>query len=158
MQGKLGARIDILFIDSPDVFKARQICVSDIMSETNRHFKNMTECLKDQTKDLYFNDGEMYTGRVSFMLLQGHDKLYQEIEIPVLEARIGREFFAKWAPNFAFLDTQYLTDANGYDLIARDVFKSGSAPFSSSFYPVDNSITITDFGQLNSMTIWNDRP
>ena len=158
MQGKLGARIDILFIDSPDIFKSRQFCVSDMISETDRHFKNMNACLKSQSKDLYFNDAEMYTGRASFILLKGHDKLHQEIELPVLEARIGREFFAKWVPDFAFLDMQYLTDANGYDLVAREVFKSGSASFSSSFYPVDNSITITDFGQLNSMTIWNDRP
>ena len=51
-----------------------------------------------------------------------------------------------------------MTDANGYDIVTRDVFKSESGPFASSFYPVDASITINDKAGKNALTVWNDRP
>ena len=117
----------------------------------------MYDCLKENTQKLYLKEREIDTGRVSFMLLKGHERLYQEIELPLLEATIGREFFARWVPDFDFIDAQYYTDANGYDLVTRDVFKTGSGAFSSSFYPINNSITISDFEKLNSLTVWNDR-
>jgi hypothetical protein len=52
----------------------------------------------------------------------------------------------------------YQTDANGYDLIEREVFKNDNEPFSASFYPVDASITMHDFYGKRSFTVWNDRP
>ena len=118
----------------------------------------MNDCLLKHTQKYGLKDDKTETGRISFTLLKGHDRLYQKIELPLFKGAIGREFFAKWTSEYSFLDSQYLTDANAYDLVARDVFKSGSGAFSSSFYPIDNSITMTDFDKLNSITIWNDRP
>ena len=51
-----------------------------------------------------------------------------------------------------------MTDANGYDIMERDVFRLGSAAFSSSFVPVDCSISVNDYQQKQSFTVWNDRP
>ena len=51
-----------------------------------------------------------------------------------------------------------MTDANGYDIMERDVFRLGNAAFSSSFVPVDSSISISDYQQSQTFTVWNDRP
>ena len=39
----------------------------------------------------------------------------------------------------------------------REVFK-GDKPFAASFYPVTCSITMDDWEETNSFTVWNDRP
>ena len=49
-------------------------------------------------------------------------------------------------------------DANGYDIVKRDVFRLGEEPFSSSFFPLDSSISLTDYAEENAFTVWNDRP
>ena len=100
-------------------------------------------------------------GKVSFVLIKGHDKLHQAIELPkpAFSVESGREIFAKWVPVFEKISQTYLTDANGYDLIERDVFRNtNSEAFSSSFYPVDASITMHDFEKERAFTVWNDRP
>ena len=42
--------------------------------------------------------------------------------IPDMEKRQGLEFFAKWTLDYDEMSDKYLSDANGYDLIERDVF------------------------------------
>mmetsp|Transcript_44651 Transcript_44651/g.59235 ORF Transcript_44651/g.59235 Transcript_44651/m.59235 type:complete len:89 (-) Transcript_44651:566-832(-) len=42
--------------------------------------------------------------------------------------------------------------------MTRDVFHLGKEPFSSSFYPIDASISMCDYAQMNAFTVWNDRP
>lgn len=56
------------------------------------------------------------------------------------------------------INAKYLTDANGLELVERDVFVGGSAPFSSSFFPVDSVIAAFDTDRLQSFTVHNDRP
>ena len=93
--------------------------------------------------------------------MNGHDKLYQSLELPrvVVKNGAGREIFAKWSPAYTEIGDVFLTDANGYDLVTRPIFKSKSADyFSSSFYPVDASITMGDSAGQRSFTVWNDRP
>ena len=156
MQGKLGARIDILFFDNCDVFQRKLVCDKFEQLGTSSHYN---ECLREKTQDqLSMIDNNDEIGRAQFTLLKDHSQLYQTIELPEYDAPTGREFFAKWTPDFEYIDSQFLTDANGYDLISREVFKSGSGAFSSSFYPVDSSITITDFARRSSLTVKNDRP
>ena len=85
--------------------------------------------------------------------------MHQSIEFPLFDTprHHGTEYFAKWTPSFD-LDSQFITDANGFDLITREVWKVDSGAFSSSFYPVDASITVNDSEKKIAMTIWNDRP
>lgn len=117
------------------------------------------ECLKYYTEKLQLKDKPEQTGRVSFMLLKGHDRVYQTVKLPLyITPGLGREYFAKWTPEFEFIDSSYLTDANGYNLMSREVFKSGTDQFSAAFFPVDTSITIRDFAKERSLTVWNDRP
>ncbi len=52
----------------------------------------------------------------------------------------------------------YFTDANGFDLVERDVMRSGVDNFSKMMYPVDASITMVDFSKSRAFTVWNDRP
>ena len=75
----------------------------------------------------------------------------------------GREFFAEWMPHFdndmttRDIGQTYLTDANGLELMTREVFVDQSASFASSFYPVTSMISVSDASQENALTIWNDR-
>ena len=42
--------------------------------------------------------------------------------------------------------------------MTREVFrKNGEKAFSASFYPVTQSITMGDYAEENSFTVWNDR-
>ncbi len=99
-------------------------------------------------------------GKLSFILMKGHDKLYQSVQLPEpsIEPNSGREIFAKWEPKYDDIAHTFWTDANGYDLIERRVFTNDNEPFSASFYPVDASITMHDFYGKRSFTVWNDRP
>ena len=85
-------------------------------------------------------------GRISFVLMKGHDKVHQMIEFPRFDIKgaPGREYFAKWTPSYHEIHQKYMTDANGFDIMSRDVYQKDSTDFSSSFYPVDASITVTD--------------
>ena len=58
------------------------------------------------------------------------------------------------------MSDEFLTDANGYDLVTRKVFPQEGKEeyFSQSFYPVDASITMGDLEGERSLTVWNDRP
>ena len=83
----------------------------------------------------------------------------------------SREIFATWQPKFAFgtdfqnnhelgkvsWNSEYLTDANGLDLMPREVYEDESGPFSASFYPVTSVISMSDFDKIHALTIWNDR-
>ena len=98
-------------------------------------------------------------GRVTLTLLKGHDRVHQRLELPQpVQDKISQEVFAKWKPDFDQISHEYFTDANGYDIVRRDVFRLGSAPFSSSLFPVDASISLTDYAEDNAFTVWNDRP
>ena len=66
--------------------------------------------------------------------------------------------FAKWVPEFEEIAHDFITDANGFELVSHEVFRNGSAPFAASFVPVDASITMRDFAEASSFTVWNDRP
>lgn len=92
--------------------------------------------------------------------MKGHDRLHQSVQLPkpTLQEDSGREIFAKWEPKYEDIAHTFWTDANGYDLIERDVFKNDSESFSASFYPVDASITMHDSIGERSFTVWNDRP
>ena len=66
-------------------------------------------------------------GRVSFILMEGHDELQVKIDLPRVEVDTpkeqGREIFAVWKPLYdSGMADEYLTDANGYDLMTRNVF------------------------------------
>jgi len=52
----------------------------------------------------------------------------------------------------------FLTDANGYDLVSHEVMRFGQESFSATFVPVDASISIRDYKQERQFTVWNDRP
>lgn len=68
--------------------------------------------------------------------------------------------FAIWSPLFdgKGLDSEFVTDANGLELITRSVYVKDSAPVSSSFYPVTTTISASDKERRVAMTIRNDRP
>ena len=68
--------------------------------------------------------------------------------------------FAIWSPLFdgKGLDSEFVTDANGLELITRSVYVKDSAPVSSSFYPVTTTISASDKETRVAMTIRNDRP
>ena len=72
----------------------------------------------------------------------------------------GREIFAIWRPSFGSNDLSfdYLTDANGIELMTRRVFEKDSGAFSSSFYPITSLISMSDADKENAFTVWNDRP
>ena len=54
----------------------------------------------------------------------------------------GQEVFAKWVPEFVTLSHNFVTDANGYDLVSHSVYKGDrSSAFEASFVPVTASIT-----------------
>ena len=71
------------------------------------------------------------------------------------------EIFALWQPIFdgvsTIIGSEYLTDANGFQLIKRKVYNN-IGPVSSSFYPVTSLISSCDSKKENALTIWNDRP
>ena len=73
---------------------------------------------------------------------------------------IGREIFAIWRPKFGGNDISfdYLTDANGMEIMTRRVFEKESGSFSSSFYPITSLISMSDADKENAFTVWNDRP
>ena len=90
--------------------------------------------------------------------MKDHDTVHLQIELPRMDpATSGREFFALWTPTYSVMSDEYLTDANGFDIVTRQVYKNNSGPFSASFYPVTSSITMGDLQGQNSFTVWNDR-
>ena len=113
-------------------------------------------------------------GMASFTLVKGHDQLHQKVILPRLSRRITdedkklwpeaqlldfqREIFAKWTVQMSQQGHTYFTDANGFDLVERDVMRSGVDAFSKMMYPVDASITMVDFSKSRAFTVWNDRP
>ena len=93
------------------------------------------------------------------MIMEQHKKLHQRIILPRLDTKGSREVFAKWKPSFDNISFKFLTDANGFEIMNRHVFSQYSDTYySSSFYPVDSSITMGDSTERMSLTIWNDRP
>ena len=64
---------------------------------------------------------------------------------------------AIWTPQFEAIDQEYVTDANGLELITRKVLNKNSAPISSSFFPVTSVISMGHQNKMTAMTIWNDR-
>ena len=53
---------------------------------------------------------------------------------------------------------EFFTDANAMGLINRSVNVPPYDYFSSTFYPIDASITMTDLARDRAFTVWNDRP
>jgi len=64
---------------------------------------------------------------------------------------------AIWTPQFKAIDQEYVTDANGLELITRKVFGKNSAAVSSSFFPVTSMISMGDQNKITALTVWNDR-
>ena len=66
---------------------------------------------------------------------------------------------AKWRPLYDQISHTFTTDANGFELMERPVYKLGSdANFAKSFFPVDSSITMSNYEETKAFTVWNDRP
>ena len=62
---------------------------------------------------------------MSLTVAKGDSKLHFRIEMPRVDIgqSSGREIFAIWKPDFDQIqDDQFLTDANGFDLMARSVY------------------------------------
>jgi len=105
-------------------------------------------------------------GKISFVLTSGSKKVHQILQMPMSLVSEkyewnnggGREYFAKWEVDYQLMASDYFTDANGFDLIKREVFRKDSDSFSASFVPVDASISIGDYKKENMFTVWNDRP
>ena len=109
MQGTSSARIDILFFESYLIQDALTNCAYD------------RDCLRIQD---YSNINAKRLGRISFILMKGHSKLYQQVTLPrfhVGQFEDGKEIFAKWTPHFDEVSSEYLTDSNGFDLITRKI-------------------------------------
>lgn len=167
MQGRNSGRIDLMFTDDQRQHNDAEYCHSN---HKNGDKATILKCL-DTRQGTHSNTPSNHNGsvgRISFTLLRGHSKLHQSIDLPrfsVDRGMAGREIFAKWVPHFMEIDEEYLTDANGFDLVSRKVYPKASLEyFSSAFFPVDASITIksrvgagtTD--TQKSLTVWNDRP
>lgn len=150
-QGDLSARIDVFYTQSYEAHTVADKC---------KGYTEKLTCMKNRPNVPLSNDvSEM--GKVSFILMKGHDKLHQTIQLPKLHisSTDGLEVFAKWEPQYDQIGHAFWTDANGYDLIEREVFRKDSdEAFSASFYPVDASITMHDYFGKRSFTVWNDRP
>ena len=124
-------------------------------------------------------------GRITLTLIKGQDRVFQSVHLPVsdffLEQKLdefedkrwgrrnpnrtgGKEIFARWVPLFDQLAHDFLTDANGYEVVSHPVVppKLFNAPqgtsFAASFVPVDASITARDYAERSWFTVWNDRP
>ena len=69
----------------------------------------------------------------------------------------GREVLAVWKPEFKAIDPEYVTDANGLELITRKVFIKNSAAVSSSFFPVTSVISMGNQNKTTALTVYNDR-
>ena len=78
MQGKLGARIDILFVAEPILFNNKKMCDEKVAKGL---YESLKACLHEHNDNLIL-DRKDRTGRLSFMLLKGHDKVHQTIELP----------------------------------------------------------------------------
>ena len=136
MQGEKSARIDVSFYLAAEI---------------------------DDSESFKYN---RRVGKVSFFLIDGHETLSQRIDLPpFLEIeKGGAEIFAAWTPDFEEISPVFLTDANGYKQRARPVFDEfDPAEFPGSFFPVTSSITVSDISekdvsQVNTLTVWNDRP
>ena len=70
----------------------------------------------------------------------------------------GIEIFAKWVPKFDQIFHEFVTDANGYDIVSHQVTPDGKQAFAATFVPVDTSITASDYSKKRMLTVWNDRP
>ena len=100
--------------------------------------------------------------------MKGHDEIHQTVTIPRIQcsADNSREIFGVWTPYFdrtqAFrsdqISDEYITDAQGLELIKRKVYQDKSEEFSKVFFPVDAVISMSDRNNKNSLTVWNDRP
>ena len=80
--------------------------------------------------------------------MKGHSKLHQTIELPGYSEIVGggAEIFAAWTPAYDQISGEFLTDANGFDIMTRKVYNQvNAALFPASFFPVDSSITVEDF-------------
>lgn len=63
-------------------------------------------------------------GKISFILMKGHSKLHQTIDLPFYNERSegDSEIFAVWTPAYEKISNQFFTDANGFDMKTRDVY------------------------------------
>ena len=103
-------------------------------------------------------------GKITFTLVSGSDEIYQKVELPRLEydPEGGREIFATWQPIFdesKEISDEFFTDANGLELISRQVFvDKTSENFSKSFLPVTSMIAVSDKKKERVFQVFNDRP
>ena len=124
--------------------------------------KQINQCLKE-------NIGEKYSfsqqkGRIVFTLISHADEIHQKVELPRMNYDLegGREIFASWQPVFkkdSGYSTEFMTDANGLELVSRPVYRDNEdIAFSSSFYPVTSMISMSDYEKKTALTVYNDRP
>ena len=97
-------------------------------------------------------------------MISRSDEIHQKIELPrlVYSKKSGREVFASWLPVFkqdSKFGAEFLTDANGLELVTRPVYRDNEdVTFSSSFYPVTSMISMSDIDKESALTVYNDRP
>lgn len=120
-------------------------------------------CIKSNANTGIKHDFSQQIGRISFTLIKDHTEIiHQHVVLPRLpyNPKGGREIFATWTPLLDQNDSlaeDFITDANGLELMSRPVFVNKSADFSSSFYPVTSMISLKS-EEGKSLTVWNDRP
>ena len=112
--------------------------------------------------DIAYGPTKKY-GRITLKIMKDSGDVHQRIELPRLNFPAyagGREIIASWKPNFeSSIGTDYYTDANGFELVKRHVYQEYEyAWVSSTFYPVDSVVMVSDFEQEHALTVWNDRP
>ena len=108
-------------------------------------------------------------GSAVFTIVGGRNEVLLTVNIPPLKVKrdlLNREIFAVWTPLFngeyfdsELLSSEYVTDAQGLEIMKRDVYNdSDQIEFSRSFYPVDSMISVSNVSRNKTLTIWNDRP
>lgn len=118
--------------------------------------------VEGEARDLKYKPNSQ-KGRITLRIQRGYDEIHQRIELPRLpfNSLTGREILASWQPIFknSSVSYDYFTDSNGFEMVKRKVFDEvDEAPFASTFYPIDSVISMSDKENVNSLTIWNDRP
>ena len=121
------------------------------------------ECFKDHQLD----NSSAKIGTALFTIISGRKEVLLSLKVPNLSIdKTNREVFAVWTPWFngeffdsSLLSSEYFTDAQGFEIMKRDVYDDkDQIEFSKSFYPVDSIISVSNVSQDRALTVWNDRP
>ena len=71
--------------------------------------------------------------------------------------------FASWKPFYddesdQVIDSTYLTDVNGLQIMKRDVEDDEKPWFESQLVPINSVISVKDAAKIRDLTVRNDRP